>query len=169
METKVKVRVVIVYPNSENITHWQTDKNTMLSCQNVSTFKKMLYCLFLFRLLNVRPGNASKFFQNLDNILSLLYISAIAFGRWSGSCYTQISVDHHFTLLDQWDRWDFSILKRYAKDSRLNVIPPGSFSLSLPLPPPLLSFFSFFPNSCANEPVRRLLAIMFNFITKPLT
>ena len=41
----------------------------MLNCQNVSTFKKMLYCVFLFRLLNVRPSrNASNVFHNLDKI-----------------------------------------------------------------------------------------------------
>ena len=51
----------------------------MLNCQNVSTFKKMLYCLFLFRFLNVRPGNASKFLQNPDKNLLASYISAIAF------------------------------------------------------------------------------------------
>ena len=46
----------------------------MLNCQNVSTFKKMLYCLFLCRLLNVRPGNASEFFHNLDrNLFASLY------------------------------------------------------------------------------------------------
>ena len=55
--------------------YWQTDKNTMLNCQNVSIFKKMLYCLFLFGLLDLRPGNASKFFLNLDkNLFGSLYL-----------------------------------------------------------------------------------------------
>ena len=39
-----------------------------------------------------------------------------------------------------------------GRDSRLNVIPAGSFYLSLPLPPP----FFLFPNSRANEPICRL-------------
>ena len=94
-----------------------TAKNSMLNCQNVSTFKRMLYCLFLFWLQNIHSsGNASKFFQILDKNLfaSLCLCAAIAF------------------FVSQW------ILQWYAKDSRLNVIPAGSFSLSLPL-----IFFSF--------------------------
>ena len=51
----------------------------------------------------------------------------------------------HFTLLDQRYRKDFSMLKRYAKDSRLNVIPASSFSLFLPPSPPLSPFSLFSP------------------------
>ena len=69
----------------------------------------MLYCLFLFRLLNVRPGNSSKSFQNLGkNLFASLYLC---------DCFLCVTVDGdleaamhkyllttHFTLLDQWDR-----------------------------------------------------------------
>ena len=123
----------------------------MLNCQNISTFKKMLYCLFLFRLLNVRPGNASKFFKTSTRTSSLLYISAIAFFVPSLCVMTDgnlATVTHkypsatNFTLLDQWDCKHFSIMKRYAKDFRLNVIPAGSFSISLPPYPFFLFLFS---------------------------
>ena len=129
----------------------------MLNCQNVSIFKKMLYCLFLFGLLDLRPGNASKFFLNLDkNLFGSLYLCDCSLRVTTDGDLEPVTHKYplttHFTLLDQWDRWDFSILKRYAKDSRLNVIPAGTFSLSLPTSP----FFSLFLNSRPNEPVRRL-------------
>ena len=81
----------------------------MLNCQNVSTFKKMLNYLFLFRLQNIRPsGNASKFFQKLDkNLFASLYIC---------DCFLCVTTDGdleavthkypltaHFTPLDQWE------------------------------------------------------------------
>ena len=47
----------------------------MLNRQNVSTFKKTLYCFFPFRFKNVRPSrNASNFFQNLNKNLFASYL-----------------------------------------------------------------------------------------------
>ena len=120
----------------------------MLNCQNVSTFKKMLYCLFLFRLLKVRPGNASKFFQNLDkNLFVSLYLC---------NCFLCVTTDgdleavthkcpltttSHFRPMAS---LGFQHTETVCKDSRLNVIPTGSFSLSPP-PPPFSFFFLFSP------------------------
>ena len=137
----------------------------MLNCQNVSTSKKMFYCLFLSRLLNERPGNASRFFQNHDkNLLYIwfasLYISLRLLSlchdrQWSGSCYAQISVDHPLHTSRPMGSLGFQHTETVCKRLQIQCH-PCRLIFPFPPPPPLLSFFSPFPNSRANEPVRRL-------------
>ena len=93
-------------------------------------------------LLNVCPGNASKFFQNLDkNLFTSLYFCDCSHCVTTDSDLEAVMHNIPWPPTSH-DQWDFSILKRYAKDSRLNVIPAGSFS---PFPPPPSFFFLFFP------------------------
>ena len=156
METKVKVKVVIVYPNSEYITHWQTDKNTMLNCQNVSTVKKMLYCSGFRTYVLETVRNFSK---TSTRTSSLLYISAIAFFvsrrtviwkllctniRWPPTSHSSTNgiarISAYWNGMQKTPDWMSSL--------------QAHFPFPSPTPHPLL--FSLFSNSRANEPVRRL-------------
>ena len=149
METKFKVKVVIVYPNSEYITHWQTDKNTMLNCQNVSTVKKMLYCSGFWTYVLETVRNFSK---NSTRNSSLLYISAIAFFvsrrtviwkllctniRWPPTSHSSTNgiarISAYWNGMQKTPDWMSSL--------------QAHFPFPSPTPPPLLSlsFFLFSP------------------------
>ena len=110
----------------------------MLNCQNVSTFKKMLYCLFLFRLWTYVLETLRNFYKTPTRtsslLISLRLLSLCHDGRWSGNCYAQIAVDHplpHFStngIARISACWNGMQKTPYPKDS-----------------PPPFSFFSSFP------------------------
>ena len=109
----------------------------MLNCQNVWTFKKMLYCPFLFLLLNVRPGSASKFFQYLDK--NLISLRVTTDGDLEADTH-KYPLTTHFTLLDQlMGSLGFQHTETVCRRLQIECHP---CRLIFPFPPPL-HFLSF--------------------------
>ena len=117
----------------------------MLKCQNISTFKKMLYCLFLFRLLNYVLETLRIFpkprQEPLRFFISLRLLSLCHDGRWFESCYAEISVDHPLHTSRPTVSQGFQHAETVCKRLQIECHP---CKLIFPFPPPPLPHFLLF-------------------------